>query len=920
MADESNKKAESSKASDILKSLTQGVNPEMAESAKKLVIAMKNVSEEECNALLKMLSNSNTPDADEKPSVKDGGNVVLPGDAQLDGKQPEVLVKNEGKGEDHEGSTSENLENDLNELENGENGYNSDSEKLPDNISSTSSGFTSKAPEVSSKCDNSDDVLLSLGENSGVDQLEVINDKSLNNETRLPELSDEAKKQANKFPSTGEKSADTQFEGTDDNSDSVSNLLKLSLEAENLPKLESTMDKRFPDSQIEATEGSSFCDTEGFKLPELSLEHNRLADQLDTVGRNSYGNVHGDASSSDSEELPELLSNKAEDTCSEIEDGESNELSGTSIGVTQIDASCQNRSIEDLAPSMQANSCTNLLSGTTETEKDYSKRSSYELSSDDDHVTSSSSNLELTSTGSELSDEVAPSDTIHSGRLDIDEKNPDDNVTSLSVTEIRDVNGDDPVQKEGRKEPATEGVHVIERLSPIQSTGAQTSTESEKHFHKKHLAKEQICDTPGQGFDCEGLDSILGFNDKGSSRLPFYYQLQIVMHEQKPVLVLQPVSLSSLLPSENNVDVSGVQNDAVKARVPIVLPLTSPDFDEATKDAILKQVNEESDKNKIDDSLMRGYSGEVSSLSKISTCGKNSEATSSSSVRQDVTKVSGKPVADTSSKISIEGLPEWVPSCELDKAFSAVTEQDTSSTTVETSATLSFPTVSLPSTNPFAKDLIALQSGHIDGKVEDLSNLGLDKSLQQSLFGPPTPSSVASGARPKQIKVFQEAGHVGTVTNPFTPDLTPKKRGKKQQQGVTDHSTAVVVSAEVHPSVSQSDVELNRPPPRSPRPRLSSESMVTVIETTYADTPASSAEMLSLPNDGPNKIEELPVDHNTQLEGRETLPETTEPKGRVVSFLLQFCVYPENINTHPRPWMFIGNCVGQVGRVLKATF
>lgn len=897
MADESNKKAESSNASDILKSLTQGVNPETAESAKRLVIAMKNASEEEYNALLKMLSNSNTPDADEKLSVKDEGNVVLPGDAQLDGKQPEVFVKNEVKGEDHEESTSENLENDLNELENGENGYNSDSEKLPGNISSTSNGFTSKAPEVSSKCDKPDDELLSMDENSGVDQLEVTNDEYLNNETRLPELSDEAKKQADKFPSMGKKSADTQFEGTNDNSDSVSNLLKLSLEAENLPKLESTMDKCFPDSQFEATESNSFCDTEGFKLPELSLEHGRLADQLDTVGKNSYGDVHGDASSSDSEELPELLSSKAEDTCSEIEDGENNELSGTSIA--QIDASRQNRSIEDLTPSMQANSRTNLLSGTTETEKDYSKRSSYELSSDDDHVTSSSSNLELTSTGSELSDEVVPSDTIHSGRLDIDGKNPDDNVTSSSVTEIRDVNtvnGDDPAQKEGRNEPAAEGVHVIERLSPIQSTGTQTSTEPEKHLHKEHLANEPICDTSGGRFDREGLDSILGFKDKGSSKLPFYYQPQIVMHEQKPVLVLQPVSLSSLLSSENNVDVSGVENDGIKARVPIILPLTSPDFDEATRDAILKQINEESQKNKIDDSLIQGYSGEVSSMSTISTCGKNSEAASSSSVRQDITKVNGKPIADKSSKVSIEGLPEWVPSCELDRAFSAVTEQDTSSTTVETSAPLTFPTVSLPSTNPFAKDLAALHTGHSDGKVEDLSNLGLDKSLQQSLFGPPTPSSVASGARPKQMKAFPEAGHVGTATNPFTPDLTPKKRGKRQQQGVTDHSTAVVVSAEVHPSVSQSGAELNRPLPRSPRPRLSSESMVTVIETTYADTPASSAEMLSLPNDEPNKIEVVPVDHNTQLESKETLPETTKPKLRVVSFLLQFCIYVQKIS------------------------
>lgn len=877
MADESNKKAESSNASDILKSLTQGVNPEMAESAKKLVIAMKNASEEEYNALLKMLSNSNTPDADEKPSVKDEGNVVLPGDAQLDGKQPEVFVKNEVKGEDHEESTSENLENDLNELENGENGFNSGSEKLPDNISSTSNGFTSKAPEVSSKCDKPDDELLSMGENSGVDQLEVINNKSINKETRLPELSDEAKKEADKFPSTGEKSADTQFEGTNDNSDSVSNLLKLSLEAENLPKLESTMDKCFPDSQFEATESNSFCDTEGFKLPELSLEHGRLADQLDTVGKNSYGDEHGDASSSDSEELPELLSNKAEDTCSEIEDGENNELSGTSIA--HIDASHRNRSIEDLMPSMQANSRTNLLSGTTETEKDYSKRSSYELSSDDDHVTSSSSNLELTSTGSELSDEVAPSDTIHSRRLDIEGKNPDD-----------------PVHKEGRKEPATEDVHVIERLSPILSTGTQTSTEPEKHLHKEHLANEPICDTSGGGFDHEGLDSILGLKDKGSSKLPFYYQPQVVMHEQKPVLVLQPVSLSSFLPGKNNVDVSGVENDGVKARVPIILPLTSPDFDEATKDAILKQINGESEKNKIDDSLMLGYSGEVSSLSTISTCGKNSEAASSSSVRQDITKVNGKPVADKSSKVSIEGLPEWVPSCELDRAFSAVTEQDTSSTTVETSAPLTFPTVSLPSTNPFAKDLAALHTGHSDGKVEDLSNLGLDKSLPQSLFGPPTPSSVASGARPKQMKVFQEAGHVGTATNPFNRDLTPKKRGKRQQQGVTDHSTAVVVSAEVHPSVSQSGVELNRPLPRSPRSRLSSESMVTVIETTYADTPASSAEMLSLPNDEPNKIEVVPVNHNTQLESKETLPETTKPKLRVVSFLLQFGVYIQKIS------------------------
>lgn len=831
MDEESCKKVQaSSSANDALQSLTQNISPEMAQHTKKLVMAMKNASEEDYNALLEFLSKSKVADADEKPSIEGKDNAAFTADVQLGGSDDDIVrsenipdVSDSGvEVDNHKAKKAENINTDLNEHEDG---YNTAVKKLPD-------------------------------------QFKVTNDScsGTSNSSKLPEQSDETEKLADQLPIVGGNSAG---------------------------------------DQLEVTNGNSFGASDGSKLPELTDEAEKLADQLLSVGENSAGDVHRDVSSSEDEKLPELVSNTAEETCSEIEDGE---VKGLSEGLpVEIDANEEGKSMEDLSPFLhvQGDSCTNLLSESNEIEKRYPKVAVYELSSDDDHMALSSSHSEATSTESELSDVVAPSDTVASQSEGLNDhaRSLDENVRPLPATENRD----DDIAVIADEEVAHESAikSVLQRMSSVQSTGTQTSSEPGENVQQDQPAKDQISNT-SEGLDCEGLDSILGSKDKGSSKLPFYYQPQIVMHEEKPVLVLQPVSVSSSSPSDNG-DTSAVGNVAIKATVPIVLPLTSPDIDNVTKDAILKQINGESDlppstsdQGSSKCSLLQGYSGADVPLS-LNTCtalglSGDKGGDPSSALHQDASIVKSEPVAEKSSEAKNEGLREWVPSSELDRAFSAVAEGVAATTMAQTPATLTFPRVSLPSTNPFAKDLVAQQSGHSEVIVNDLTSLGLDKTLQQSLFGPPSSSSVSSGARPKQVKAYQEPGHAGKTTNPFAPDLTPKKRGRRQELDVTENSTEVVVKAEVHPTVSPSAVEMNRPPQRSPRPRLSSESMVTVIETTYADTPASSAELPPPAIDQPNKTVQAQQDQKPQLGSKETPLDSAKQKRRVPGKVAPFWI------------------------------
>ena len=600
---------------------------------------------------------------------------------------------------------------------------------------------------------------------------------------------------------------------------------------------------------------------------ELSDDAEKPSDEVPATWANP-----GNVSSSEDEKLPELLSIKAEDTCSEIDDGEGREsLGGLPAG---MDANGESKSMEEMQGAFQGNSCTNLLSGWTETEKCYppGKVVDYESSSEDDQMAPSSSHSEVTSSSSELSDVSASSETPapQSGGVTSDLRNTEqlDN-SSMSKTGTRV--DDNALNAEAAQEPAEKRAHVLEQMSSVLSTGTQTSSGPDENLQQDQLAKDKILNT----WNYEGLSSILTMKDNRSLKLPFYYQPQIVMHEQQPVLVLQPVRLSMSSPG-NGGDVPSIG----KGTVPIILPLASLEIDKRTKDAVLEQIDE--DASEMSSTTSRGYvkysllqndSSDVPPpLNTAQLGGFNDRGGETRSVGTDM-PISRRLAEEEKllERNKTDGLPEWVPSAELDKAFSAAAEGAVMSSTEPTATTLTFPRVSLPSTNPFARDLAAQHDGNSEVKVDDLSSLGLDKTLQQSLFGPPSSSSLSPGARPKQIKVNQEPAPVGNTANPFTPDLTPKKRGRRQDQSVNEHSTEVIVTADVHSSVSQS-AEVSRPSHRSPRPRLSSESMVTLIETTYADTPPSSAELAPAPAAAgePNEITQVKEEPKPLVGSKET--------------------------------------------------
>ena len=787
-----------SSANDRLQSLTQDISPETAQHAKKLVMALKNASEEDYNALLELLSKSKESDVEEKPSVETegkapvaGGNLVDCDNSFVHSRHTPEVSDDDFNAEDHHENGAGNLNSDINGQEGSKKDQCSETGKLENQVRATNENY--------------------------------------------------------------------------------SDLLNRSV-------------------------------SDDYKLPGLSDEAENLADRLPTTGENLSGDVHGHVSSSEDEKLPELLSGKAEDICSEIEDGNDKERFvdlhtgiDTSGDSKLTDLDNKSYSVLSLETPSQGDSLTNLLPGSTETEKRYPKAVDYGSSSDDEQMAMSSSHSEVTSTESELSDVVAPSDSAHPEELLHNDIRNIEDKSSSSVTVAKDdgiaVIDDDALDVEATEEVVVKSVQALERMSSVLSTGTQTSSEPEEHLQQDPLAKDQVINTLG-GLSNEGLDSILGIKDKESSKLPFYYQPQIVMHEEQPILVLQPVLSSSSSPS-NNGDTPGMENGAVKATVPIILPLTSPDIDMATKDAILKQINGDSavtssssgqsDSKSV---MLPRYSNAVPSSLNAAHLTEHSNDRGARSAAQASPDIKSTHATDESSEGSKfgknEGLPEWVPPSELDKALSAATEGIPASAAEHTPTTLTFPRVSLPSTNPFAKDLAAQEHGHSEVIGNDLSSLGLDKTLQQSLFGPPTSSSVSSGARPKQVKANQEPGLVGNATNPFAPDLTPKKRGKRQEQTVTEHSNEVVVTAEVHPSVSQS-AEINRPPHRTHRRRISSESMVTLIETTYADTPASSAELTPAAIDEPHKIIPAQEDPKPQLGSKETQADRVKPKLKVVS-------------------------------------
>ena len=636
------------------------------------------------------------------------------------------------------------------------------------------------------------------------------------------------------------------------------------------------------DRPVDCEDKSIAASSEDQTLHELSNEAEELPDQLGAANENSAGFLEENVSSSEDEKLPELLPNKADDISSGMEfvddeepmerlsDGV--EMNGTSFVEEKPfwqQASPSSTPLQTLETQIRERNNQNLDEGESSS------------SSDDDQIVSSSSHSVVTSSEGDLSESAVPSDSLvvqSEGINSDDVRNTEMVPVNLSMPGTKDdgiaIIEDEVSHAEAEKQPASGIFPVLERMSSLSSTGTQTSCEN------LHLLKDQSFDTLG-GLESHNLDLILSGNDKGPSKLPFYYQPQIVMHDDKPILVLQPVP-SSTQSTSNNDSIAGVENGAVKASVPIILPLASPVIDKATKDAIFQQINGvgtfpsseghveecESKASSHDVPQQNGMDGNI----QLNTAGHNKLINKSIPVAEKC--------VEASQSGNVESLPEWVPASELDKAFSAAAKETTESTKDQNPITLTFPRVSLPSTNPFAKDLAAQEYGHGEVNADSVLNYGLEQTPQYSLFGPPSSPSLSQGARPKEVKAYQDTGHVGSATNPFAPDLTPKKQGRRQEQRPAD-STEVVIAAEVHTSVGQ-PTEINRAQHKSHRRRLSSESMVTLIETSYADTSASSFE--SLGADEPPKIAKVEVQKpQPQQESKETSQATDKPKIQVVS-------------------------------------
>lgn len=564
-------------------------------------------------------------------------------------------------------------------------------------------------------------------------------------------------------------------------------------------------------------------------LGQVSFEAEKMTDQMHVVGEMDNGLAH--TALSEDEKLPELLSIKANDMDSEARPSDEKEFSETAR--------------------TEFHSRINHLSETTESQRSYPLHNTarYESSSDDDQTAKSSSDSDVSSVASEASGKEGLSNEVFTSFSQETDKDEGKSVTSVSKSTYNKFLATNE-SNEDLEEPVPRKTPVLQRTSSLLSTGTQTS--SEENLQGDQVLKGQ------ESLNHDSLSSLLTMKGKESSKLPFYYQPQIVMHGQQPVLVLQPIALSASLSKEDG-GICHEDQGVEKSTVPIILPLGSLNIDKATRDAILERTNGTGSPavSDLKDVLLKG---------ELKLCdippSLNTSQSSDFDEQHENRRSVDVDVAATRTAVSTTGnkttsLPELVPPSELDKAFSAVPLSSIAvSCSVHTATSLSFPSISLPSTNPFAKDLHTLDSGHGESKVDDLTNLGLDKTLQQSLFGPPS-----LGARPKQLSGYQEPASVKTA-NPFAPDLAPKKRGRRQDQFLSDQSTEVVVTAEVHSPVG------SQPQSRPPRRRLSSDSMVTLIETTYADVPASSAELTTSVVQVPSETTQVredpkPMERNT---------------------------------------------------------
>lgn len=800
--------SENSDTSDVIKSLSQKFSPEALQSALKLAVAMKNASQEECDSVMRSTSQANEAlDSEEKPSLEvdrcdnDNGLEKLQQLSELLDQVDEVRKVEEDNSE--RGSVV------INGLGEGKDNHIADENAATDDNSYETEGrrvFTTKDDQRFSEVADEKDKIE--------DQIRFEDDGNIGDCVTAVAIDD----------------VNALLDGEEDcKNDCVTN----ENSAHQLRETTSNSCVNSVDKSIVTPIGE--------QMSEFPYNDERFAITSSTAHENSESSSTGCASSSEDEELPELLQGKAEDSFSEIEDVDGKEP----VGVVSVESETTEASVLEGTLSMYHASSVPQSEAVEydKSKEDYAESSS---SSDEDEMVSSTHSV-VASSESDLSEAVVPSGSLanQSEKLKGNAKQlVEETQPSLLMTGFKDdevaVKDDEMIPEDVSKEPPYVTAPVLERMSSLSSTGTQTSLEN------LSLVKDPILSAHGN------LDSILNGKEHHTSKLPFYYQPQIVMHEEKPVLVLQPVP-SSTSSSNGNASVPGLESSAFNASLPIILPLASPSIDKKTKEALFQRMSQAGTFLVDKDDVEEGDAHEKNFLS-----GLLSRAISI--ISQPNGKESGEHLLDSKGhdkptiKIPAaekysehqdggksEGLPEWVASSELDKAFSAAAERMSPTTEQQSPTILASPSVSFPSTNPFAKDLVVQKSGHHDVEADSSLNPGMGEPPLYSLFGPPSSPTVLQGARPKEFRAYQDPGIGDSGTNPFTPDPPKSTKQRRRHEQKSPSSAEVVVAAEVHSSEGHPG-EINGVSHRSPRRRLSSESMVTLIETSYPDTSADYVE------------------------------------------------------------------------------
>ncbi|XP_022781852.1 uncharacterized protein LOC111322898 [Stylophora pistillata] len=785
-------RSEHSDTSDVIKSLSQNFSPEALQSALKLAMAMKNAPQEEYDSLMRLISQPNeAPDSEEKPSVEAADGCENDNSLEKLQHLPELSDQVEKNNIERDHVVSNGL------------GEGKDSHIADENAASGNNSYEIEGGSVFTSKDDD----------------------------RFSEVSDEEDKIKDQFRSEADGNIDdcVTTVAVDDVNAAVDGKEDSKNDFVTDEKSAHQLDDTTSDNSVCSVDISNVTPIGEKKLSEFPYKDESLANTLSTTGVNSVSSFPEYANSSEDEKLPELLQGKAEDCFSEIEDVDGKEA----VRVVSVESETNKASVEEGTPSMYHVSSVPQSLATDVLESDESKVDDADSSSSDEDEMASSSHSVVTSSESDLSEAVTPSESFaeQSEKLKGNVRQlAEGTQLSLLMTGSKDddvaVIDDEMVPEDVCKEHSYVTAPVLERLSSLSSTGTQTSLEN------LSLVKDQVLSTHGN------LDSILGGKECHASKLPFYYQPQIVVHEEKPVLVLQPLPSAASL-SNGNAGVPGLEKGAFNASLPIILPLASPSIDEKTKEALFQRMNQTgtflADQGDVEEAgtkeknhLSGVLSTEISSVSQLN--GEHSNKIPAAE-KYGEHKDGGK----------TEGLPEWVASSELDKAFTAAAEEMPPTTEQEKPAILASPRVSFPSTNPFAKDLVVQQSGHHDVEAESPLNPSRGEAPLYSLFGPPSSPTVLQGARPKEFRAYQDPGIGGSGTNPFTPDPPKSTRQRRRHEQKLPSSTEVVVAAEVHSSVGHLG-GING----SPRRRLSSESMVTLIETSYPDTSAGCAEPLGI--------------------------------------------------------------------------